>query len=221
MERKALLLALVLAGLAVAGGYIFANAPTVEKVLTETPLTEGAGGGTAAIAVIEINESEEAETKPMGYWEAWEYYNKTRFQYYVDRTEIEWYEAPEKNRPVGRIVVDKEPLWNGIWDNKSNISVNPLDFFENKSRKGNCGITAQVSYELLRVKGEDVRVMSAENIDYNKEYAEKYPGFDHTWTEWTDSNGQKCVIDYNNIWSQEDWYTRYNWTVNLQQDKPK
>lgn len=219
MRRKVLLLALVLAGLLVAG-VVYAQfyAPTVDEVsVTETMTTGGTGGEAVATAVnISANESEETKIKHRarvtGYWEEWRNYNKTRFQYYVDRTEIEWNEAPEKNRPVGRIFVDREPLWNGIWDNKSNVSVTPLDYFENKSRKGNCVITAQVSYELLRVKGKDVRLMSGNNINNGK---------GHTWTEWIDSQSNELVINFNSVWLKEDWDAMSVWTVNLRQLEPE
>ena len=221
--RKEILFVVVLASLLFAT-YVVAqfDFPMVDKVLTETPLTEGAGeiGGTIP-AVIETNESEEPEIRESEvgkFWREWEIYDKDRFQYYVDRIEIEWYKAPNaicppgRICPSGRILVDGKPLWNGRWDNKKNMSLNPLDFFENKSRKGNCGITSEVIYELLEVKGEDVREMGAKNINN---------GNGHAWIEYTDSKGNQWVINFNNVWSKKDWDATSPNTVNLRQTKPR
>ena len=90
-----------------------------------------------------------------------------------------------------------------------------MDFFENKSRKGNCAITSEVTYALFKAKGEDVRVMSGNNIDPSVNY-----GCGHTWVEWIDSEGNEWVIDFNNVWSKKDWDATSTWTVNQRQDKP-
>ena len=220
MRRKVLLLVLVLAGLIVAGvAYAQFYAPTVEKVLTETPLTEGAGGTAATTAVnVSSNESEENDGIPK--WWHWSEQDWEKFQWYANKTEVIWiYNETTGEKVRGTVIVAGEPLCKEPSDDGNVIAPtfkggpSPVWYLSGE-RKGTCVVVPRVCWMLLKVKGEEkvIRV-GAIGINYNPEYFGLY----HTWVEWTDSEGKQWVIDYNNVWQRDEWYRTYDWTVGWDQ----
>jgi hypothetical protein len=208
MGRKALLLVLVLVVGLTFAAFALSQTVNVPTISEKSHAFENASEAEEAVA-IQANLSAEStnESETNRFWREWKIYNKSRFQVYVNRTRIEWYEKPNKRGSVGRILVGGKSLWNGTWDNKSNKSLNPLDFFENKSRKGNCAITAAVNYELLRVKGENVREVGAKR---STESSAIISG--HAWVE-IEIDNQWYVIDFNQVILFEKWSENSVWTI--------
>lgn len=214
MGRKVLLFGLVLAGLFVAG-VVYAQfyAPTVE-VSTETPLTEGAGGGTAAI-IAGVNESEVPE------WWHWSEEDWQKFQWYANQTEIKWTYSSEGEKIGGKVIVAGEPLFKE-YDKYSNYGLtkdlSPVGYLSDE-RKGNCVNVPRITYYLFRAKGEElVKLTKAKNINYSTD--SEYVGLQHSWVEWTDNENSKWIINYNTVVSLQQWYKEYNWTVNWEQYVP-
>lgn len=222
MGRKVLLLALVLAGLIVAGvAYAQFYAPTVEEVLTETPLTEGAGGIGGTIPAVMTNESEENNGIPE--WLRWSTEEFEKLQKYINETEIEikWTYNANGEKIRGEVIVDGKQLHNGLFrveerDIAREHANSAYKYFTGE-RKGHCRIAAEATYKLFKLwmKDKNVRLVSADNIDYNLDY----PNGHHYWVEWTDDEGE-WVSDYGIVWPKEYWYQRYNWTVNWRQEAP-
>ena len=216
------MLVLVLVGLAFTV-YVVAqtfDAPTVEKVSTEEiPLTEGAGGGAEAIPVVIGNESEEADGTPE--WWYWSREDFEKLQRYANQTEIQW-SKDDTGMTYGKIVVTGEPLYKGYaCKNCPNYmpdeNMSPVAYLDGE-RRGHCFTVPVIYYYLQRIEGENVKFTGAANIDYNLDME----GGVHFWIEWTDSEDNEWVANFDKVMPKDYWYQKYNWTVNWKQlDDPQ
>jgi len=160
------------------------------------------------------------------HWWCWSKDEWPKFQWYANETEVTWeYNETAGEKIGGKVMVAGEPLLkvysSGLSGNRDEEtafrgfkSISPVKYLEGE-RKGNCGGVSIICYCLFTIKGEKVMLTSAQTID-----SAGVPGLSHTWVEWTDSDGGKWVINFNNVIQLDEWYQNSNWTVSWVQWKP-
>jgi len=217
-NRKAIVTLLLLISLAFATYVVAQTYPPVNEVSvseTETGISEE---GPPAIVATNVS-ANESEIPAWWYWseEDWE-----KFKEYANETEVEWVYNETTGEKIGGIVTVAGELLYNVSTTMSDLTYeeiapgykdgpSPVWYLEEGERKGNCAIVPRICHMLFEVKGEKVREAGARNIDYNPD--PHYVGDGHGWVEWTDSEGNQWVIDYNTVWPRDKWFQTYNWTI--------
>ena len=156
------------------------------------------------------------------HWWCWSKEDWPKFQWYANEIEVIWeYDETTGEKIIGKVMVTGEPLTKayssglpGDRDEEAAFygfnSISPVKYLEGE-RKGNCGGVSIICYCLFTLKDEKVMLTSAQVIDFAG-----VPGLSHTWVEWTDSDGEKWVINPNDVMPLEQWYQGSDWTVWVQ-----
>lgn len=159
------------------------------------------------------------------HWWCWPKEDWLRFHWYVNATEVIWEYDEQDEKIGGEVRVDGEPLTkaysSGLPEERDEEtafygfnSISPIQYLEGE-RKGNCGGVSIICYCLFTLKDEKVMLTSAQTVD-----SAGVPGLSHAWVEWTDSDGKKWVINFNNVIPLDEWYQNSDWTISWVQWKP-